>query len=82
MTLSFFLPRIWVFGQPRMDRNTLANLHADFCEGGSDSDVVVALDSGCDLVQGYYMVRPAAVQPDSDQQIIDMLKNNTNLKTD
>ena len=34
----------------------------------SDSDVVVALDSGCDLVQGYYVARPAAV-PDSDQLI-------------
>ena len=34
----------------------------------SETDVVVALDSGCDLVQGFYVARPAAV-PDSDNQI-------------
>lgn len=34
----------------------------------SEADVVVALDSGCDLVQGYYVARPAAV-PDRDEQI-------------
>ncbi|SCK14107.1 EAL domain-containing protein [Vogesella sp. LIG4] len=34
----------------------------------SDSDVVVALDSGCDLVQGFYVARPAA-QPDADSLI-------------
>lgn len=53
-----------------------------FVGGGSDSDVVVALDSGCDLVQGYCVARPAAVQLDSDQRIINMLKNNSNLNTD
>ncbi|MFC3531624.1 EAL domain-containing protein [Vogesella facilis] len=34
----------------------------------SESDVVVALDSGCDLVQGFYVARPAA-QPDADTLI-------------
>ncbi|WP_174872887.1 sensor domain-containing phosphodiesterase [Vogesella oryzae] len=34
----------------------------------SESDVVVALDSGCDLVQGFYVARPAAV-PDADTLI-------------
>ena len=34
----------------------------------SESDVVVALDSGCDLVQGYYVAMPAVV-PDRDEQI-------------
>lgn len=34
----------------------------------SESDVVVALDSGCDLVQGFYVGRPALV-PDRDEQI-------------
>ncbi len=34
----------------------------------TDSDVVVALDSGCDLVQGFYVARPAAM-PDADTLI-------------
>ncbi|MEQ6289769.1 EAL domain-containing protein [Vogesella sp. GCM10023246] len=34
----------------------------------SESDVVVALDSGCDLVQGFYVARPAAL-PDADTLI-------------
>lgn len=34
----------------------------------TDSDVVVALDSGCDLVQGFYVARPSAV-PDADTLI-------------
>lgn len=34
----------------------------------SETDVVVALDSGCDLVQGFFVARPAA-EPDGDHLI-------------
>ena len=34
----------------------------------TETDVLVALESGCDLVQGYYIARPAPV-PDGDEAI-------------
>ncbi|RQW25867.1 EAL domain-containing protein [Rhodobacteraceae bacterium CH30] len=34
----------------------------------TEADVLVALESGCDLIQGYYVARPA-LQPDSDEII-------------